>query len=31
VVGNISVPLYRALSAVKFLTTHYLGVFQKPA
>jgi len=25
------VPLYRALSAVKFLNTHYLGVLQKPA
>jgi ubiquinone/menaquinone biosynthesis C-methylase UbiE len=30
VVGNISVSLYRALSALKILNTHYLGVFQKP-
>jgi ubiquinone/menaquinone biosynthesis C-methylase UbiE len=31
VVGNISVSLYRVLSALKVLNTHYLGVFQKPA
>jgi len=31
VVGNISTALYRALSAIKLLDTHYLGVFQKPA
>ena len=30
VVGNTSAALYRALSSVKLLDTHYLGVLQKP-
>jgi ubiquinone/menaquinone biosynthesis C-methylase UbiE len=29
-VGKASISLYRALSAIKALDTHYLGVFQKP-